>query len=181
MLTPEQPPVFLWISAGLPQHSAATPRQKTVLTQYQCRFQPRLLGVLPNQPVDFTNSNLSVAHLRVAPTDPGNPNLDLTLQARKPGQIHTFPHPELLIPVTSPGHPSMRAYINVVPNSFFTLSGPQGRFSLRNLPPGTYTLSALRPGFPTQSQSVTIQPSAATHVTFTFGQSTTPARASPGN
>lgn len=181
MLTPEQPPVFLWISAGLPQAATATPRQKAVLTQFQCGFHPRLLGVLPDQPVDFTNSNLSPAHLRVTPNIPGNPTLNLTLRPQKPGRLHAFPRPELLIPVTSPDHPDMRADINVVPNPYFTLSGPKGRFSLRNLPPGTYTLSALRPGFPTQSQSITVQPNTTTHVVFTFSKSTTPSQVTPRN
>jgi hypothetical protein len=65
----------------------------------------------------------------------------------------------------------MKAWINVVPNQHFTLSGPDGRFTLRLLPPGTYTLSALLPGFPVQTQSINIQPGVATSVNFSFPQS----------
>ena len=167
------PPVFLWISAGLP--SQPPPRTQAVLTQFQCRFQPQILGVLPGQPVDFTNADPFLAYFRVTPAISGNPSLALTLPPIKPGKVHTFSHPELLIPVTSPNRPWMKAWINVVPNSHFTLSGPDGRFTLRHLPPGTYTLSALRPGFPIQTRSISIKPGAATHATFTFPQkSSTP-------
>lgn len=174
MLPRSHPPAFLWISAGLPNRPFAAPHQNAVLTQIQCRFHPQLLGVLPNQPVDFTNSDPFPVHFRVAPTAHGNPTLHLTLQPQKPGVVRSFPHPELLIPVTSPGHASMHAYLNVVPDPFFTVSGPYGHFRLRNLPPGTYSLSALRPGFPTQTRSVTVKPNTVTHMTFTFPPTSLP-------
>jgi hypothetical protein len=161
------PPVFLWISAGLPRHAPASCTQ-VVLTQFQCEFQPQIIGVLPNQSIDFSNSDPFSAQVTVKPAVAGNLSLSLTLPPEKPGQLRSFPHPELLIPVTSPQRPWMKAWINVVPNSHFTLSGPHGRFTLRHLPPGTYTLSALRPGFPVQTQSVTIRANAATQATFTF-------------
>ena len=163
------PPVFLWISSGLPSRPA--PSTRAVLTQFQCEFQPQIVGVVPNQPVDFTNNDPSLAQIRVSPAIAGNPSLSLTIPPEKPGQVYSFPHPELLIPVTSPLHPWMKAWINVVPDPHFTLSGPDGHFYLNHLPPGTYTLSALRPGFPIQTQSVTIRANATTPATFTFSKS----------
>ena len=170
-LPPSVPPVFLWISAGLPNRPAPRTHTLAVLTQFRCEFQPQILGVLPNQAVDFTNADPFSAQVSVTPAVSGNPSLSLNLPPELPGHVHSFTHPELLIPVTSPQRPWMKAYINVVPTPHFTVSGPDGRFTLRRLPPGTYTLSALRPGFPVQTQSVTIQANTAAHINFTFPQS----------
>lgn len=178
MLPRALPPVFLWISAGLENRSVSAPHEQAVLTQIHCGLQPQILGVLPGRPVYFTNSDPFPAHLRVEPHTAGNPTLNLNLPPKTTGQVHSFPHPELMIPVTATHSPSQgapaHAYLNVVPNPYFTLSGPQGHFRLRNLPPGTYTLSAIRPGYPTQSQSVLVKAGVAAQITFTFPAKTPP-------
>lgn len=175
MLPRTLPPVFLWISSGLSGRTFPAPHEQAVLTQLNCRFHPQLLGVMPGQPIDFTNSDPFPAHLRITPRIPANPSLDLSLRPQSPGDVRSFPRSELMIPVTSPGHPWMHAYINVVPNPCFTVSGPQGRFVLRNLPPGTYSLSAIQPGYPVQTQPVTVQPNAVAHVNFNFSSTASPA------
>lgn len=168
LLPHAHPQVFLWISAGLTGHSFPVPHQQAVLTQILCGFHPQIIGVLPGQPVDFTNTDPFPAHFRVVPHTSGNPTLTLTLAPDKPGQVHVFPKPELMIPVTTPDYPHTRAFINVVSNPYFTLSGSHGHFRLRGLPPGTYTLSAMRPGYPTKSRSVTVKANAVTHIRFSF-------------
>ncbi len=162
------PPVFLWIRHASGHRAVTPPRQQTVLTQLNCRFRPTILGVMAGRPVDFTNSDPMSTTIRVAPQKSGNPAASLTLPPRRPGQVRVFRKPELMIPVTSPGHPWMRAWINVVSNPFYTVSGSQGRFILRGLPSGTYTLAALRPGCPVQAQSITIKPGVVTRARFTF-------------
>lgn len=123
---------------------------------------------MPDEPVTFTDNNPIPAQIHVASAVSGNPTFDLALKPYRPGQIRTFPQPELMIPVTLANSPETSAYINVIANPYFTISGPEGYFRLRNLPPGTYTLSAIRPGSPVQTQTVTIQSGAATKVRFTF-------------
>jgi hypothetical protein len=123
---------------------------------------------LPGQPVDFTNSDPGPAHFHIAPRIPGNPTVNLILPQGKPGKLRSFPHPELLIPVTMPDFPHAHAWINVVPNPYFTLSGPHGHFRIPGLPPGSYTLSAISPGYPAQAQPFTVKPNVVTHIRFTF-------------
>ena len=178
MLPRSLPPVFVWISTGLKNPTPAPPRRQTVLTQLNCRVHPQLLGVLAGQPVDFANNDPFPTHFHIAASAPGNPSFELSLPPQKPGQVRSFPHPELMIPVTSPDRHSMHAYINVVSNPFFTVSGPQGHFLIGGLSPGVYTLSAIRPGHAVQSQTITVKANAVAQTSFTF-----PAASSlpPGN
>ena len=46
------------------------------------------------------------------------------------------------IPVKCNVHPWMRSYIAVVEHPFFAVTGDDGSFTIKGLPPGTYTLTA---------------------------------------
>ena len=45
-----------------------------------------------------------------------------------------------MIPVKCNIHPWMRAYIGVVSHPFFAVTGDDGTFTMKGLPPGTYTI-----------------------------------------
>jgi hypothetical protein len=53
-------------------------------------------------------------------------------------------------------HQSMRAYLLVSPSSYFARSGPDGAFAIKNVPPGTYHVSAWAPRLRKATQAVTV-------------------------
>ncbi len=62
----------------------------------------------------------------------------------------------------------MKSYIAVFKNPYFQVTGANGSFELRNLPPGTYTIEAWHEKYGTSDQTVTIGPKESKAVTFTF-------------
>ena len=52
-----------------------------------------------------------------------------------------FARPEVMIHVKCNIHSWMQAYIGVVDNPYFAVSGEDGSYPIENLPPGTYTVS----------------------------------------
>jgi hypothetical protein len=40
-------------------------------------------------------------------------------------------------------HPWMSGYVHVLPTSFFAITGPNGTYTLKGLPPGEYEISVL--------------------------------------
>jgi uncharacterized protein (DUF2141 family) len=65
-------------------------------------------------------------------------------------------------------HGWMHAWIGVVDNPYFAVTGSDGTFSLKNLPPGAYTIEAWQEALGSQEQQVTIGPSGKSNISFTF-------------
>jgi len=55
-------------------------------------------------------------------------------------------------------HPWMRFYVAVLSHPYFQVTGQDGQFALRNVPPGNYTLTAWHEQFGAKRQSIAIQP-----------------------
>jgi plastocyanin len=59
-------------------------------------------------------------------------------------------------------HPEMLGYLLVIPSTYFGKFGPDGKYAIGNVPPGTYKATAWSPRTPPVSQSVTVGQGAAT-------------------
>src|SRR5208283_1625321 len=53
-------------------------------------------------------------------------------------------------------HPSMLAYLVVSPSSYFARTSPEGRFEIRNVPAGTYHVTAWVPRLKAATQPVAL-------------------------
>jgi hypothetical protein len=53
-------------------------------------------------------------------------------------------------------HPDMLGYVVVVPTPYFALTGSDGTFTIKNVPPGTYTLKSWSADGKPTSQSITV-------------------------
>jgi hypothetical protein len=123
-----------------------------------------------DQTVHIISSDATTHNIHPQPKDnrewnesqaPGAPALD-----------KKFARAEVMIPVKCNQHPWMRAYIGVVKNPFFSVTGSDGTFTIKGLPPGDYTIGAWTvvgsPGPQTQGQKVTVGPKESKTVDFSF-------------
>jgi hypothetical protein len=62
----------------------------------------------------------------------------------------------------------MRAYVNVMSHPYFAVTGPDGKFEIKNLPPGEYTLAAVHEKFDEQTIKVKVGPRESVKAGFTF-------------
>jgi len=65
-------------------------------------------------------------------------------------------------------HPWMHSYIAVFKHPFFAVTGKDGGFELKNLPPGEYTIEAWHEKLGTMTQHVKIAQGESKQVDFTF-------------
>jgi hypothetical protein len=73
-----------------------------------------------------------------------------------------------MIPVKCNVHPWMKSYIGVVPHPYFSVTGTDGAFEIKNLPPGDYVIEAWHEKFGAQERQVTVPASEAKEVSFEF-------------
>jgi hypothetical protein len=88
--------------------------------------------------------------------------------AGDPPIARRFIKPEIMIRVKCNIHSWMRAFIGVVDNPYFAVSGDDGAFTIKNLPPGTYTIAIWQEKLGTQEQQVVVAPNGNADVNFTF-------------
>jgi hypothetical protein len=68
-------------------------------------------------------------------------------------------------------HDFMQSWGMAVGNPYFAVTGPDGRFSISDLPPGTYDVVAWHPQMKLKAQRVTVEPNATAPLRFAFDAS----------
>jgi plastocyanin len=116
------------------------PAQHQSVDQRNMLFVPRTLVVLRGTTVDFLNGD-TVAHNVFWPSISGNKALRHNMTIVSPTQKKSFEFDDLgTAQLLCNLHPEMIGYIVVVPTPYFALTGADGSFVIKDVPPGTYTL-----------------------------------------
>ena len=160
------PSVFVFAQSGAGKHRFPTPTRAVSLDQKGCVYVPHVLGIMVGQPLEVVNSDFTTHNIHVMSKD--NPSWN---QSQPPGGApfyKKFEHPEIMIAVHCNEHPWMKAYIGVVRNPLYAVTGKQGTFTIKGIPAGEYTFEAWTPTFGTQKKTVTVQAGKSTTVDFTF-------------
>jgi plastocyanin len=160
--------VFVYIKEGLPQGTFAVPSEPVVLDQKGCRYIPHVLGVMAGQPLKILNTDTANHNIHDMPSN--NPPFNESQMPTSKPIIKTFANPEMMIPVQCNQHNWMRSYINVMSHPYFTVSATDGSFTIKNLPPGEYTLAAVHEKFGEQTMKVKVGSKMDTDARFTFSQ-----------
>lgn len=147
--------VFVYIKGGpVDKFSFATPSDPVVLDQQGCRYHPRVFGIQVNQPFKVTNSDTTTHNIHPSPKT--NPEWNKMQAQGAPAIEEKFHRPETLIPVKCNQHPWMKASIGVLAHPYFAVSAKDGTYTIKNVPPGTYTLVFWHETKGEQTQQITI-------------------------
>lgn len=146
--------VFVWVKSGLPDKTWQVPTTTVTLDQHGCMYQPHVIGVMAGQNIDIKNSDPTNHNIHPLPTTNQEWN-----ESQPPGsadKMQSFPRQEVLIAVKCNIHPWMRSYIGVVSHPFFAVTGDDGSYTIKGLPPGTYTIEIVHEKYGKQEQQVTV-------------------------
>lgn len=162
--------VFVYVKSGLPQNSFQTPSAEAVLDQSGCRYVPHVLGVQTNQVVKILNSD-NTSH-NVHPVPQKNREWNENQYPSAPPIMKRFSEPEVLIPVKCNQHSWMKAYVGVLAHPFFAVTGADGSFNLKGLPPGDYEVEAWHEKLGAKTAKVTVKEKAEADAPFEFSAAT---------
>ena len=157
---------FVYVKDGLGDLRFPIPSSTPVLNQKGCRYAPHVLGVQVGQSVEILNSDPTLHNVHAVPTSNQEFNTGQPLPGMK--HAHRFSTREVMVPFKCDVHPWMHAYVGVLDHPFFAVTGPDGSFDLKGLPPGTYTIEAWHETLGAQTQTVTITAKESGTVAFEF-------------
>jgi plastocyanin len=160
--------VFIYVKDGLGNKLYAPSRNPVVIDQKGCRFTPHVVGVQAGQPVKFTNSDPTMHNVHFTPQISTNQAVDISQPPNGSPDMRTLPSPEIMIPVRCNNHPWMEAFINVASNPFFAVSDADGHFTIKGLPPGTYTVVAVHEKLGQKTATVTVTSKQRANQDFTY-------------
>jgi plastocyanin len=155
--------VVVYVSAGAPDESA--PSTAAVFTQKGCRYIPHVLAFQVNQELKIQNED-QTSH-NIHPLPKVNREWNKSQPPGTPPISEKYDKAEIF-PVKCNVHPWMHGNFAVLKNSHFAVTGDGGTFTLPNLPPGKYTITAWHEPDDSQSQDVTISGSETKTVNFVF-------------
>src|SRR5437660_5081165 len=157
--------VFVWVKSGLPDKQWPKP-DKVRLDQKGCMYEPHVFGVMAGQDIEIANDDPTNHNIHPQPKD--NREWNESQPPKGESKTKSFARQEVMIPVKCNVHPWMRAYIGVVSHPFFAVTGDDGTFTIKGLPPGTYKLEAWHEKYGAKEMDVTVAPKDTKTADFEF-------------
>jgi plastocyanin len=146
--------VFVYVKDGLGNRTFEVPKDPVVLDQSGCKYHPHVLGVMAGQTVQIKNDDQTTHNIHPTPKDNREWN-----ESQPPSSApleKTFAREEIMLPVKCNQHPWMKMYINVVKSPFYAVTDKSGKYEIKGLPPGDYTIAFVHEKLGEQDQKVTV-------------------------
>lgn len=161
------PNAFVYISKGAENFSGAAATEPVTLTQNECEYEPHVLGIMVGQALRVASNDPTTHNIHITPK--AGHDFDVTQQPGSPPVSEKFSKPQIMVPVHCNIHNWMEAYIGVVTNPYYGVTGNDGAFQIKGVPAGSHTLSIWTATFGTQEREVTVRAGETASVDFTFG------------
>ena len=158
--------VFVYVKDGLGNYSYDPPTDMPQIDQKDCRYHPHVFGMRVGQKLEIRNSDPTLHNIHALPKANAEFNNGQPLKDMK--MDHVFTAKEVMVPFKCDVHGWMNAYVGVLDHPYFATTDKDGKFSLKSLPPGTYTIEAWHEKLGTMTQSVTVGAKESKEVNFAF-------------
>lgn len=160
--------VFVYVKDGLGSRTFDVPKESVTIDQNGCRYHPHVLGAMTGQNIEIKNSDATTHNIH--PTPQSNREWNESQPPQAAPLEKSFAREEIMLPVKCNQHPWMKMYVNVVKSPFFAVTDKDGKYELKGLPPGDYTIAFVQEKLGEQTQKVTVAPKDSKTVDMAFKQ-----------
>jgi plastocyanin len=160
----------VYIQGPVPGAKIVQPLEE--IHQKNATFTPHVLPIMVGTSVVFPNDD-NIFHNVFSKSDAARFDLQLYKKGDPPKQV-LFSKPGE-VDVFCSIHARMNCIILVLENPYFAVTDSRGRYTITNVPPGTYTLVAWQERLPQDSKVVTVpEEGDRTGINFTLGPKNLP-------
>lgn len=128
---------------GISGKSTGANAAPAVLDQVGCEYVPSILAVQTGQKITVKNSDPAPHNVHTLPTAGGNKEENKLQAAGAAPFTFTFASAEPFLKFKCDVHNWMFAWVMVVDHPYFALTDKDGKFTIKDVPPGKYTVTAL--------------------------------------
>jgi len=161
--------VVLYLSEGLNESAAsAVPSQEPEFDQKGCMYTPHVMAVDVNQKFKVVTSDQTTHNIHPLPAaGTGNIGWNKSQPPGAPPIETSWKAQEIAIPVKCNIHPWMHGW-HVVVKGPYAITDENGNFTIKNVPAGSYTVTAWQEEYGTQTAKVAVAGGQAAKADFTF-------------
>lgn len=143
------------------------PQEAAIMNQQNLTYVPHVLPILAGTTVDFVNGDGVLHNLHAFTLGETLFNIAMPKFLKKKSMVFQKAGPVLLL---CDVHREMSAYIVVLQNPFFALTNEEGEFTIKDVPPGSYTVKAWHESLKPQSQEVKLTEGRNVRIDFKLRQ-----------
>src|SRR5438552_330149 len=125
---------------GFSGKSTGASAPPVVLDQKNCEYHPYVFAVQTNQKIMAKNSDPVLHNVHSMPAAPGNKEDNKAQMPNGPDLPFVFPTAETFLRFKCDVHPWMFAYACVVDHPYFAVTDKDGKYTIKNVPDGKYTM-----------------------------------------
>jgi len=159
--------ILVRVTSGLPAGKTyPPPKDPVVMDQNGCIYQPHVFVIQQGQTWKVLNSDGVLHNVHALPKVNGQFNMAMPPN-RKEAE-HVFDKPEDPFTIKCDVHPWMTAYTMVTTNPFYSVTKEDGKFTISNLPAGSYEIEAWHEKLGKKTEKITVGESDNKTVDFKF-------------
>jgi plastocyanin len=137
-----------------------------LLDQKGCLYTPQILAIQTGQKLTVRNSDPCIHNVHTT-SKAGNAEHNDVQMSGGPDLTYTFDKPEMFMKFQCDVHPWMFAWVSLFDSPYYAISGTDGKFVIKDVPPGSYTVVASHRKLGEQTQTVQVADKDVT-VNFSF-------------
>ncbi len=160
--------IFVHVKSGLPAKTYPTPTSPVVMDQRGCRYIPHVMGIMKDQPFKVLNSDGVLHNVHALPKV--NKPFHMAMPAARKEAVQKFGKEEAIFKIKCDVHPWMSAYIAVMTHPYFDVTAKDGKFTIPDLPAGSYEIQVWHERLKTKTMKVTVADGETKTVDFTLSR-----------